>query len=63
MKAQYVALRARGAYIAMVCQPEATFDLSTAAQVTNPRDEDIKKLNKRLTWQTENESRGLVSSP
>ena len=28
---QYVAQRARGAYIATVCQPEAAFDLSFAA--------------------------------
>jgi hypothetical protein len=29
------------------------------AQVTDPQPEDIKKLNKRLTWQTENATRGL----
>ena len=28
----YLEQRARGAYIATVCQPEAAFDLSTAAQ-------------------------------
>jgi Reverse transcriptase (RNA-dependent DNA polymerase) len=33
-KDQYVAQRARGAYIASVCQPEAAYDLSTAAQVS-----------------------------
>ena len=27
---QYIAQRARGAYIATVCQPEAAFDLSFA---------------------------------
>src|SRR5271156_2353543 len=32
-KDQYIAQRARGAYIASVCQPEASFDLSFAAQV------------------------------
>jgi hypothetical protein len=35
-KGQYIAQRARGAYIATVCQPEAAYDLSTAAQVTSP---------------------------
>jgi hypothetical protein len=30
-KEQYIAQRARGAYIASVCQPEALFDLSFAA--------------------------------
>ncbi|EED11915.1 hypothetical protein TSTA_110940 [Talaromyces stipitatus ATCC 10500] len=33
---QYVAQRALGAYIASVSQPEASFDLSFAAQITNP---------------------------
>ena len=58
-KEQYVAQRARGAYVATVCQPEAAFDLSSAAQVTNPGEEDMKRLNKRLEWQRENYSRGL----
>ena len=47
--------RARGAYVASVYQPEA----SSAAQVVNPREEDAKKLNKRLQWQIYNKSRGL----
>jgi hypothetical protein len=58
-KDQYVAQRARGAYIATVCQPEAAFDLSFAAQVTNPIKEDAKALNKRLQWQIDNSQRGL----
>jgi hypothetical protein len=62
-KGQYVAQRARGAYVATVCQPEAAFDLSTAAQVTEPTSDDIKKLNKRLEWQKENSSRGLTFVP
>jgi hypothetical protein len=45
---QYVAQRALGAYIALVCQPEALFNLSSAAQAMNPIKEDIKALNKRL---------------
>ena len=31
-KQQYIQQRARGAYIASICQPEASFDMSTAAQ-------------------------------
>ena len=58
-KDQYVAQRARGAYIASVCQPEASFDLSFAAQATDPSDDDIKALNKRLQWQLDNTTRGL----
>jgi hypothetical protein len=51
--------RARGAYIATVCQPEAAFDLSFAAQVVNPKEENAKQLNKRLQWQIDNPLRGL----
>ncbi|EED17146.1 hypothetical protein TSTA_022030 [Talaromyces stipitatus ATCC 10500] len=56
---QYVAQRALGAYIASVSQPEASFDLSFAAQITNPTKDDIKSLNKRLQWQLDNAERGL----
>jgi hypothetical protein len=58
-KDQYVAQRARGAYVASVCQPEASFDLSFAAQVINPGKEDANALNKRLDWQIKNAKRGL----
>ena len=60
---QYVAQRARGAYIASVCQPEAVFDLSTAAQTTQPSIEDINALNVRLQWQMDNPARGLTFIP
>lgn len=62
-KQQYIAQRVRGTYIVTVCQPEAAFALSLAAQVTEPNDDDIKKLNKILTWQHENPSRGLRFVP
>ena len=45
---QYVAQRARGAYIATLNQPKAAFDLSFAAQVINPKQENAKRLNKRI---------------
>jgi post-segregation antitoxin (ccd killing protein) len=56
---QYVAQRARGAYIASVCQPEAAYDLSVAAQAVEPTEKDVSALNKRLQWQIENAARGL----
>ncbi|GAO20099.1 hypothetical protein UVI_02042530 [Ustilaginoidea virens] len=55
----YVEQRARGAYVATVCQPEASFDLSVAAQHQQPDPEDIARLNKRLQWQRDNQDRGL----
>ena len=62
-KDQYIAQRARGAYIATVSQPEAAFDLSYAAQVINPQEDDVKYLNKRLQWQIKNSKRGLRFVP
>ncbi|KAL3713544.1 hypothetical protein TMatcc_002247 [Talaromyces marneffei ATCC 18224] len=56
---QYIAQRALGAYIASMSQPEASFDLSYAAQATDPQKDDIKALNKRLQWQIDNPERGL----
>ncbi|KAI1002480.1 hypothetical protein K3495_g5719 [Podosphaera aphanis] len=50
-KDTYVAQRARGAYIASVSQPQAAFVLSFAAQVTEPKIDDVKFLNKCLAWQ------------
>ena len=40
-------------------QPEATFDLSYAAQSIHPQPTDITALNKRLAWQNRNATRGL----
>jgi hypothetical protein len=62
-KDQYITQRARGAYIASVCQPEASFDLSFAAQVINPVEDDTKNLNKRLSWQIEKDSVLKVLKP
>jgi hypothetical protein len=62
-KDQYVAQRARGAYIATVCQPESSYDLSFAAQVTDPQEADVKQLNKRIQWQIDNSTRGLTFVP
>ena len=58
-KGAYIRERARGAYIASTCQPEAAFTLSYAAQTTVPDEEDVQRLNSRLKWQQENRLRGL----
>jgi hypothetical protein len=58
-KEQYISQRALGAYVATMSQPEAAFDLSFAAQMTDPGKADIDLLNKRLQWQSENTTRGL----
>ena len=47
-KEQYLAQRARGAYIAFVCQPEASFNLSQAVQTMEFLPKNIALLNKRL---------------
>jgi hypothetical protein len=59
----YVQQRARGAYIASVCQPEAAFDMSSAAQHQDPGKEEIAALNNRLKWQMEHLDRGLTYIP
>ena len=59
----YMEQRARGAYIASICQPEASFDLSAAAQIQQPTDGDYAKLNCRLQWQAERLQRGLQYVP
>lgn len=60
---RYMEQRARGAYIASICQPEASFDLSAAAQTQQPADDDYAKLNRRLQWQAESLQRGLQYVP
>ncbi|KAH9432814.1 hypothetical protein MCOR02_012558 [Pyricularia oryzae] len=60
---QYISQRARGAYVASICQPEATYDLSVAAQTTTPDKADIEQLNARLQWQLDNQDRGVKYIP
>jgi hypothetical protein len=59
----YMEQRARGAYIATVCQPEASFDLSIAAQHQDPKPDDVLILNRRIKWQMENIDRGITYVP
>jgi hypothetical protein len=47
-KNQYVTQRARETYLASICQLEASFDLSHAAQSIEFIKDDIMTLNKRL---------------
>ena len=58
-KQVYMEQRARGAYIATICQPEAAFDLSVAAQHQDPTEADVNALNKRIMWQMKNLDRGI----
>ncbi len=53
-KKQYVTQRARDAYLASICQFEAFYDLSVAAQSIDHSFSDIETLNKRIIWQIEN---------
>jgi hypothetical protein len=50
-KAEYIRQRALGAYLATVSQPEASFALSYAAQVTEPNWNDAQFLNRCLQHQ------------
>lgn len=59
LKTHYTAQRARGAYVATVSQPEASFALSHAAQCKEPTAIDVEKLNKCLEWQIKNIDRGI----
>jgi hypothetical protein len=47
-KKQYVAQRARDAYVVFICQLETSFDLSLAAQSIEISSKNITTLNKRL---------------
>ena len=60
---KYREQRARAAYLASICQPEASFDLSVAAQHQEPDDQDILALNNRLSWHMRNLDRGLRYIP
>jgi hypothetical protein len=62
-KQEYLEQRARGAYIASICQPEAAFDLSVAAQHQDPTKDNIGALNKRLDWQMKHMDRGIKYIP
>jgi hypothetical protein len=58
-KEQYVTQRARDAYVALICQSKASFDLFLAAQLIKVSSKNITTLNQRLQWQIDNHSRDL----
>jgi hypothetical protein len=60
---EYIEQRARGAYLASICQPEAAFDLSVAAQQKEPSSDAFKRLGRRIQWQIDNPDRGLKYIP
>jgi hypothetical protein len=47
-KDQYVVQRARDAYIVIMTQSEVSFDFFFTAQIINSKEEDAKRLNRRL---------------
>jgi hypothetical protein len=62
-KKTYIQQRARGAYIATIYQPKASFNLAAAAQASEPTKEEISKLNKYIHWQKKNLHCGLTYVP
>jgi hypothetical protein len=58
-KKQYVAQRARDAYVAFICQLETSFDLSLVTQSIEISSKNITTLNKRLQWQIDNHFRDI----
>jgi hypothetical protein len=58
-----VAQRIRGAYIATICQPKSSYNLSFTAQVIDPQEAHVKQLNKHIQWQINNAIRGLTFIP
>lgn len=60
----FISQRARGAYISTVCQPQAAFALSQAAQhMSQPTKTDYNRLNACLQWQQNNAEKGLTVVP
>ncbi|EKD14167.1 polyprotein [Drepanopeziza brunnea f. sp. 'multigermtubi' MB_m1] len=60
---EYLEQRARGAYLATICYPEASCALSMAAQHQEPKDEDYKALNKVIQWLIDHPTRGIHYVP
>lgn len=63
LKDDYIQQRARGAYISSICQPEAAFALSVAAQLQQPAVEHATTLNTCLNWMIANQDRGIDYIP
>lgn len=61
--ADFVAERARGAYIAAVCRPDVTYAFSAASQITKPEMKDFKVLNKTIELMIKTKTQGLRFVP
>lgn len=61
--ADFVAERARGAYIAAVCRPDVTYSFSVASQITNPERIDFKALNNAIISMLNSPEKGLNFVP
>jgi hypothetical protein len=48
LKNQYVAQRARNAYMIIMTQLETSFDFLVAAQIINSKEKDVKRLNQHI---------------
>ncbi len=59
LRNQYIAQRAREAYLISICQSETSFDVSHATQFIEISSDDTNVLNKRLQWKITNQSRDL----
>ncbi|KAI0994222.1 hypothetical protein K3495_g13960, partial [Podosphaera aphanis] len=62
-KDDYRKQRARGAYVASICQPQACFALSTAAQHQDQTNKEIKQLNICLQRQLQSQDQGIRYIP
>lgn len=58
-KGDFIAKRARGAYIAAVCRPDLTFRLSHASQIVSPDQAAANQLNECIVLANESPSDGL----
>ena len=61
--ADFVAERARGAYIAAVCRPDATYAFSVSSQITKPERTDFKNLNNAISSLLNSIEKGLNFVP
>lgn len=61
--ADFVAERARGAYIAAICRPDATYAFSIASQITKPEKKDFKQLNKTISRTLNGVNKGINFIP
>lgn len=59
----FVAEQARGAYIAAICRPDATYVFSAASQITDPKMKDMISLNKTMAAMLKSKEKGIRFVP